>query len=163
MSNKCLGYVLCISTSKQVLRTPFAGQNQFFDAKTTFSVTKWTKWRKKKRKPHKNMQKHAIKEESTSKKVLLLYAGWHPKAGWLLREIFICSNCFSSERTKKDLKVVLESKEWFRPENGVRSIPSLVEIHNISQSNKLVFVNWVTVDLDKNYWHRRYLLRSTQL
>ena len=31
--------VLCNSTSKRVLHTPFAGQNQFFDAKTTFSVT----------------------------------------------------------------------------------------------------------------------------
>ena len=26
--------LLCISTSKRVLHTPFAGQNQFFDAKT---------------------------------------------------------------------------------------------------------------------------------
>ena len=30
--------VLCISTSKRVLRTPFAVQNQFFVAKTTFCV-----------------------------------------------------------------------------------------------------------------------------
>ena len=33
------GYkLLCILTSKQVLHTPFAGQNHFFDAKTTFCV-----------------------------------------------------------------------------------------------------------------------------
>ena len=32
-------HLLCISTSEWVLRMPFAGQNQFFDAKTTFSVT----------------------------------------------------------------------------------------------------------------------------
>ena len=36
-------YLLCISTSKRVLRTPFPGQNQFFDAITTFSVTNGTK------------------------------------------------------------------------------------------------------------------------
>ena len=30
--------LLCISTSERVLRTPFAGKNQFFDAKTTFYV-----------------------------------------------------------------------------------------------------------------------------
>ena len=29
---------MCILTSERVLRTPFAGQNQFFDAKTTFCV-----------------------------------------------------------------------------------------------------------------------------
>ena len=28
-------YLLCISTSERVLRMPFAGWNQFFDAKTT--------------------------------------------------------------------------------------------------------------------------------
>ena len=31
-------YLLCISTSQRVLRTPFAGWNQFFDAKTTFCI-----------------------------------------------------------------------------------------------------------------------------
>ena len=36
--SKCV-YLLCISTSEQVLRTPFAGQNQFlFNAKTTFCI-----------------------------------------------------------------------------------------------------------------------------
>ena len=30
--------MLCISTSKWVLRMPFAGQNQFFDAETTFRI-----------------------------------------------------------------------------------------------------------------------------
>ena len=30
--------MLCISTSEQVLRMPFAGRNKFFDAKTTFCV-----------------------------------------------------------------------------------------------------------------------------
>ena len=35
--------VLCIWTSKLVLRTPFTGRNQFFDAKTTFSFTNGTK------------------------------------------------------------------------------------------------------------------------
>ena len=35
--------VLCISTSQWVLRMSFAGQNQFFDAKTTFSATNGTK------------------------------------------------------------------------------------------------------------------------
>ena len=29
-------HILCFLTSKWVLRMPFAGQNQFFDAKTTF-------------------------------------------------------------------------------------------------------------------------------
>ena len=37
------GKLLCISTSKQVLRTPFPGQNRLSDAKTTFSITKGTK------------------------------------------------------------------------------------------------------------------------
>ena len=31
-------FVFCILTIKRVLRTPFAGQNQFFDTKTTFYV-----------------------------------------------------------------------------------------------------------------------------
>ena len=31
-------HLLCISTSERVLRTPFADQNQFFNAKTTFWV-----------------------------------------------------------------------------------------------------------------------------
>ena len=35
--------VLCISTSEQVFRTRFAGQIDFFDAKTTFSITNGTK------------------------------------------------------------------------------------------------------------------------
>ena len=30
--------MLCISTSAQVLHTPFAGRNQIFDAKTTFCI-----------------------------------------------------------------------------------------------------------------------------
>ena len=30
--------LLCISTRERVLRMPFAGQNQFFDSKTTFCV-----------------------------------------------------------------------------------------------------------------------------
>ena len=38
---------------------PFAGRNNFFNTKTTFSVTNGTKYRK-------NMQKHAIKEGSTN-------------------------------------------------------------------------------------------------
>ena len=29
-------YLLCISTSEWVFRMPFAGQNNFFDAETTF-------------------------------------------------------------------------------------------------------------------------------
>ena len=63
-------HVLCISTSEQVLHMPFARRN----AKTTFSVTYRTKYRKKKGKSHKNMQKHALK-----------------KAGRLLREMwFFC-------------------------------------------------------------------------
>ena len=37
-SNGQLSCLLCISTSKRVLCTPFAGWNQFFDAKTTFCV-----------------------------------------------------------------------------------------------------------------------------
>ena len=36
---KCKKHMLCISTSKQVLQLPFAGQNRLSDAKTTFSVT----------------------------------------------------------------------------------------------------------------------------
>ena len=36
-------YVLCISTSEQVLRMPFAGRNRLSYAKTTFSVTNGTK------------------------------------------------------------------------------------------------------------------------
>ena len=35
--------VLCILTSKLVLRTPFTGRNRPSDAKTTFSVTNGTK------------------------------------------------------------------------------------------------------------------------
>ena len=37
--------MLCILTSERGLRMPFAGRNQFFDAKTTFSVTNETKER----------------------------------------------------------------------------------------------------------------------
>ena len=36
-------HLLCILTSAQVFRTLFAGQNQFFDAETTFLVTIGTK------------------------------------------------------------------------------------------------------------------------
>ena len=36
--SKAWRWSLCISTSKQVLCMPFAGQNQFFDTKTTFCV-----------------------------------------------------------------------------------------------------------------------------
>ena len=40
--NSCIGVcvlciVLCISTSNRGLRTPFAGRNQFFDAKTIYN------------------------------------------------------------------------------------------------------------------------------
>ena len=35
--------VLCILTSKRLLRMPFAGRNRFSDTKTTFSVTNGTK------------------------------------------------------------------------------------------------------------------------
>ena len=45
---------LCISTSKRVLRTPFAGQNNFFDAKTIFSINFHHKMFKNAKKP-KNM------------------------------------------------------------------------------------------------------------
>ena len=38
-----LCYLLCISTSKRVLRMPFPGQNQFFNAKTTFCVILYKK------------------------------------------------------------------------------------------------------------------------
>ena len=38
VSNHGKAKLLCISTSKRVLRTPFASQNQFFDAKTTFWI-----------------------------------------------------------------------------------------------------------------------------
>ena len=37
------GGVLCILSSKQVLRTPFAGQNKLSDAKTIFPITNRTK------------------------------------------------------------------------------------------------------------------------
>ena len=52
--------LLCISTSKRVLHTPFAGRNQFFDAIRLFFITNEIKERKKKAKLHKNMQKHAF-------------------------------------------------------------------------------------------------------
>ena len=58
--------LLCVLNSKRVLRMPFAGQNKFVDAKTTFSITNRTKKRKNKGRPHKNMQKYAIKEGSNS-------------------------------------------------------------------------------------------------
>ena len=37
-TNKLGTHLLCILTSKRVIRGPFAGRNQFFDAKTTFWV-----------------------------------------------------------------------------------------------------------------------------
>ena len=66
--------VLCILTNKRVLRTLFSGQNQFFNTITTFSITYGTNERKKKGKPQKNMQKHAIKEGSISLFSALFYA-----------------------------------------------------------------------------------------
>ena len=44
--------MLCISTRERVLHTPFAGRNQFFDSKTTFTLLT----EQNKGKPHKNMQ-----------------------------------------------------------------------------------------------------------
>ena len=41
--NQVKQQLLCIATSKRVLRRLFAGRNNFFDAKTTFSVTYGTK------------------------------------------------------------------------------------------------------------------------
>ena len=40
-------WMLCISTSKRVLRMPFAGRNRLSNAKITFSFTTGTKWTKK--------------------------------------------------------------------------------------------------------------------
>ena len=45
LGEKPLGsWLLCISTREPVLRTPFAGRNTLFNAKTTFSVTNGNKW-----------------------------------------------------------------------------------------------------------------------
>ena len=44
--------LLCIPTSEQVLRMPFAGRNHIFDAKTTFSVYLCHKMFKKCKKTH---------------------------------------------------------------------------------------------------------------
>ena len=50
--------LLCILTSKRVLRTPFAGRNHFFDAETTFSINFYHKMFKK---PQKVTIKHVKK------------------------------------------------------------------------------------------------------
>ena len=65
--------MFCISTSKRALCMPFAGQNHFFSAKTSFSVFFFHKWEKKNEiaKITKNMHEKG----STSVKVLLLNAG----------------------------------------------------------------------------------------
>ena len=46
--------MLCISTSKPVARMPFAGQNQFFEAKTNFCALLSHKMYKNKSKNNKN-------------------------------------------------------------------------------------------------------------
>ena len=59
-------YLLCISTSEQVLRTQFAGWNRLYDAKTTISVTNGTKLTKKLNKAAQNHAKHAVKKGENS-------------------------------------------------------------------------------------------------
>ena len=52
--------LLCISTSKRVLPTPFPGRNRLSNAKTNFAVTNGTK--KKYKKAAQNHAKYAVKE-----------------------------------------------------------------------------------------------------
>ena len=54
--------MLCILTSKRVLRMPFVGQNKLSDAKTTFSVINGKKQTKNLKNAAQNHAKHAIKE-----------------------------------------------------------------------------------------------------
>ena len=57
------GHLLCISTSKPVLRTPFDGQNHFFGVKTSFSGLLLHKRKKRKESPKnnkKNMHKKGV-------------------------------------------------------------------------------------------------------
>ena len=71
--------VLCVLTNKRVLRTPFAGWNQFFDAKTTFCMLLSHKMYKITQKHNKN---HSI---STSKR-----HAEHPFAGWNKQQVCVC-------------------------------------------------------------------------
>ena len=75
-------YLLCISTSKRVLRMPFDGQNQFFDAKTTFCILLSHNMYKIMQKINKNNVIKGVYQLL----VLLFKAGWQPKAGRLLRK-----------------------------------------------------------------------------
>ena len=77
-------HLLCILTSVWVLPMTFAGWN-FFCVKTSYSV--FFRHRKKRKKSAKNA-KNTYKRGSSSIKVLLLNAGWHPKTGRLLGKIY---------------------------------------------------------------------------
>ena len=59
--------MLCITTSKRVFRTPFAGQNHFFDAKTTCSVNFYFKMLKNNAKnSNKSVKKRVYKPSFVS-------------------------------------------------------------------------------------------------
>ena len=96
--------MLCISTSERVLHTPFAGQNHFFNAKTTFCLI---------------FLFFCIKEQHLNAISPLYYCIF-----CMILSGFLYFVPLATE------KVVIAAKSLFRPAKGVRSTRLLVEIHN---------------------------------
>ena len=94
--------VLCILTSKWVIRTPFAGWNHCFCVKTNFPQELTSFW--------------------VSTSVLCMF--------FVISCIFL--PFFPHLWRKKMEKLVLMPKEWFQPAKGDQSTRLPVKIHNIA-------------------------------
>ena len=111
-STQNLPLLLCISTRKQVHRTPFAGRNQFLMLKQvflSFSVI--------------NVKNQQIITKTCHKRGLPAF-GCH--LGVTLKRWLTPKSWLTPGENVIYLNLVL----WFRPAYGIRSTRSLVKIHN---------------------------------
>ena len=108
-------WMLCISTSKRVLRTPFADPNQFFDAKTTLCVLLSPKMYKVTQKITKNPElfPQNYSEKCTKSAVNKLFSHWLFMTSQ--RKLYLVESCLTVwKRAKITWNTTVETTDSLR-------------------------------------------------